>query len=269
MSQLNISNTAAKWNSLPISKSIVANPSMWGKTSSVFNDLFSDVKVNPHLKKYNVNDSAEDLLALSVAWHRIRSFPRLENTVSFPKIESLTDTALFEQVTSEDRIRANEIRDYYSKKIVVWALKEVKLSPFRTDLSKFVHSDGKIFTDEMLPLAYRLPEFYDYDVSFADMVRDLSRYNEEERHEFSYGKLTKLTPLRKFDIKRKHSRQIQYWFKDELERPVLIILEHNKSCKSLFEREFSKESIVLRVHGAVSITKDDYFFLNVSKWEVE
>lgn len=212
--------------------------------------------LSQHVKQYKINESTEDVLALSVTWKRIRSGRPAVNAV----ISSLTDSELFSYISEEDRVEATVIRDYYKKKLVFWTLKEVKLSQFRLDMSKFLHADGKLFADNMLPLVYRLPEFYEYDIGFTDMMRDL------EQHDTSGFKTQphNLRPMRKFRVKR----STEYWFKDEHDRAVTILLENTNPCKSLFEREFKKESMNMIITGVVT-TRDSYSYFKVNKWEVE
>ena len=269
MSQTSVSSTLAK---LRAAKSIKPYDPYKGMLRSLGNTNmtvhedfsgFGDVKINPYVKQYKVNESAEDLLALSVAWFRLRKNRTL---TPYPMIESLTDENLFKSLTEEDRLTANTIRDYYSKKIMVMALKEIKLTKFREDLSKFIHSDGKLFVDDMLPLVFRLPEFYEYDTAFADMMRDLTPVVVDRTRILTNART--LRPLRKFDVKRKLHYKHEYWFKDEQDRAVLIMLEHINSCKSLFEREFKKESTVMRITGFAT-SQDDHSYFKVNKWEVE
>ena len=235
------------------------NINLGAATGTYASDSWGDKEVqwnsSPHIKQYKINESTEDVLALSVTWKRLRS----GKTAT---IESLTDSELFTHITEEDRIEANTIRDYYKKKLVLWALKEVKLSPFRLDMSKFLHADGKLFTDKMLPLVYRLPEFYEYDISFADMMRDLAKYDDDSRYIKTYAR--NLRPLRKFRVKR----STEYWFKDEHDRAVVILLENLNPCKSLFEREFRLESTNMKISG-IPTTRDSYSYFKVNKWEVE
>lgn len=268
MSQTSVSSTLAKLRSAKSIKPYDPYKDMFrslGNTNMTVHEDFSgfgDVKINPYVKQYKVNESTEDLLALSVAWFRLR-----KNSASKPLLfESLTDASLFSKVTEEDRLMANTIRDYYSKKIMVLALKEVKLSKFREDLSKFIHGNGKVFTDDILPLVYRLPEFYEYDTEFADMMRGLTPGVVDRTRVKT--EVHTLRPLRKFDVKRKYNHKHEYWFKDENDRPVLIMLEHFNSCKSLFEREYKKESMSAAVTGFVT-SQDDHTYFKVSKWEVE
>lgn len=269
MSQTSVSSTLAKLRSAKSIKPYDPYKGMFrslGNTNMTVHEDFSgfgDVKINPYVKQYKVNESAEDLLALSVAWFRLRKNRTL---TPYPTIESLTDENLFKSLTEEDRLMANTIRDYYSKKIMVMALKDVKLTKFREDMKKFIHSDGKLFINDMLPLVFRLPEFYEYDNEFADMMRDLTPLPVDRTRVVTEAHT--LRPLRKFDVKRKFHYKHEYWFKDEHDRAVLIMLEHINSCKSLFEREFKKESTDMRITGYAT-SQDNFTYFKVNKWEVE
>jgi hypothetical protein len=73
--------------------------------------------LNSNVKKYEVYEISQDLLALSVCWARyrkVRDEPGLH-----PTITKLLDSELFRLVTEDDIAQANVIRDYYSKKIMV------------------------------------------------------------------------------------------------------------------------------------------------------
>ena len=235
----------------------VLGTNSWAKDEFEKEYLTSDT---PYLKQYRVNESAEDLLALSTTWFRLRK-------AGGPSvIESLTDEQLFRSVTEADRVMANTIRDYYRKKIVVLTLREVKLTKFREDMSKFIHANGKMFTNDMLPLAYRLPEYYEYDTAFSDMMRDLTPRSLDRTQALTEAHT--LRPLRKFNVKRKYHYNHEYWFKDEHDRAVLIMLEHINSCKSLFEREFKKESMDMQLTGYAT-SRDGFTYFKVNKWEVE
>ena len=131
-----------------------------------------------NVKKYEVFETTEDVLALSVTWHRLR--PQLShniNIISNPSSRptKLTDTILFREMIQEDRDKADVIRDYYSKKLMVITLRDQRISKFRKDLSTFIHGDSKVVKEELMPIIYRLPEFYEYDTEFDIMVRDLNK----------------------------------------------------------------------------------------------
>ena len=127
---------------------------------------------NDNVKKYEIFEVSQDLLVLSTCWYRLRKEKKASN------ISKLTDNTLFINIIDEDRIFAGTIRDYYSKKILVWKLKNNRLTSFRQDLSEFINTDGKKFKETMMPLAYRLPEFYEYDIEFEKIVFEHNREKE-------------------------------------------------------------------------------------------
>ena len=142
------------WVNSPLTTSIgnVNNGNLHGMLNSIFLDERTQLSAN--VKKYQVFDITEDLLALSTCWQRIRN----DKNYVGQRPENITDELLFSMVNFEDKKKAEKIRDYYSKKFTLWALNGVTLTPFREDLKKFIHSDGKIFKEDMKPLVYRLPE---------------------------------------------------------------------------------------------------------------
>jgi hypothetical protein len=72
---------------------------------------------HPDVKKYEIYESPEDLLALSVAWKRHR-----DTDTSYTGYRNLLDAELFKVLTHEDQTVADSIRDYYSKKVMMWKL---------------------------------------------------------------------------------------------------------------------------------------------------
>jgi hypothetical protein len=88
--------------------------------------------LNSNVKKYEVYEISQDLLALSICWSRYRKVKDEHNLR--PVITRLLDSELFRLVSEDDITQANAIRDYYSKKIMVWKLKNIKLTPFREDM---------------------------------------------------------------------------------------------------------------------------------------
>jgi hypothetical protein len=121
-------------------------------------NLDFEFNFNDDVKKYEVYEISQDLLSLSVCWARYRKARDIPGPQ--PTITKLLDSELFRLVTEEDIAHANVIRDYYSKKIMVLKLKNEGFTAFREDLNTFIHSEGKTFKESMLPLAYRLPEFF-------------------------------------------------------------------------------------------------------------
>ena len=117
------------------------------------NNLFKNIHRSDYVKRYEVIETTEDVLALSVAWKRLRDTK--DRGAQYISISSLLDDNLFRQVEESDKIRANQIRDYFSKKIMLWSLKSIKLSKYRQDLNTFIHGNDKKVTEEMLPIVFR------------------------------------------------------------------------------------------------------------------
>lgn len=195
-------------------------------------------QVQSHIKKYEVLEIDEDLLALSTAWKRLRDVTASGG--SYTPVATLLDKALFKHVTSDDREKANEIRDYYSKKIMMWRLKDIKLSNFREDMNSFVHTNGKMFKDNMVPMVYRLPEFHEYDISFDNLVSEHNKVITDKTKIQTKSLLLKKT----FKVGKKYSKRKEYWFSDEDNNLVTISFMHDNPLISLLDTQ-CKNSITL------------------------
>ena len=120
--------------------------------------------------------TTEDSLVLSCAWYRLRN--NFNNKVNMPN--SLFDYNLLDQILEVDRLLAYNIRDYFSKKIMVWKLKNMELTTFREDLNEFIHSDGLLIKEKMIGLIFRLPEFYHYDITIDEIFRYKNNVTEKK-----------------------------------------------------------------------------------------
>jgi len=227
-------------------------------------DLQFDWDENSHVKKYQIFEIEEDLLALSVAWQRIRQ-ERVKNPSTFfiNNITRLIDKQLFKEVSSPDRQRADTIRDYYSKKIMVWRLKNERFSNYRNDMNEFIHSDGKKFREEMCPLVYRLPEFYDYDSTFDEIVREHNTKVEQSEAHYNGKKTLKL--VKTLNVGKKYSKRKEYWFSDERNDLVSMSIEQNNVLIPLLDsyviNPFTMEAIYSKK------VKDDKEYLVASKFK--
>jgi hypothetical protein len=191
---------------------------------------------NANVKKYEVFETTEDILALSVTWHRLR--PLISHGISnivnpSNRPTKLTDTILFKEMIQEDREKADVIRDYYSKKLMMFTLKGQRFSNYRKDLNTFIHGDCKVVKEEMMPLVYRLPEFHEYDVGLDEMFRDLdTRF---EGSEIAFSTIRTFYPVKKFTVKRKDKRFVEYWLKDNENRPYKIEIDCSNDLMHLWD----------------------------------
>ena len=213
----------------------------------------------PDIKRYEVYEISQDLLALSVCWARYRKLKQSPGL--HPAITKLLDSELFRLVSEEDIEQANTIRDYYSKKIMVWKLKNIHLTNYREDLNSFIHSDGKTFKETMLPLVYRLPEFYEYDIEFDKMSFE---YNKEVK---LHPATTKhLTYIKSLSVNTRRLKKIEYWFSDNHNNLVQMNVDTHNPLSSLLDKVITKGSIDLEGRYATR-NRDGNEFLRVEKYK--
>lgn len=208
-----------------------------------------------YYKKYEIYESKEDILSLSCAWYRLRKNRQEKDASQYAnvsiqhlvsnRINNLLCRELFESTQPEDFELSEKIRDYYSKKIMMLTLKDKHLSAYRTDLKEFIHSDGKKFTEKTIPLVFRLPEFYHYDIEFdsvkSGMVHSIPEFARNKAHN---GKQV-FRPLKKLFRKNNKVKGNEYWMANGKDHMYLIQLEVNNPLLGLWEREFAKKEITL------------------------
>lgn len=240
----------------------------YGSVTLASNNVFSidsfmnDRNMNPDVKKYEIYESPTDLLALSCAWKRMRDAGTAQG-----RIGKLLDKDLFDSLISEDYSYAERIRDYYSKKIIVWKLKGERMSSYRNDLSTFVHSDGMKFKEDMLGLAYYLPSFYEYDVQL-DGVRLQVQPNGIAKKPIINSSRT-MTPIKRITHKTKRMSVVQYWFKDtKNDHAVLIQIETKNQLEHLWNHIFNTTGSI-EISGNFHLKQRDNFeYLSITNWEL-
>lgn len=233
---INGSHTITMGNIQPLTSLTLGNLSLSGGHPAW--DIFSNTE---NVKKYEVFETTEDILALSVTWHRLRplishGISKIVNPSNRPT--KLTDAVLFNEMIQEDRDKANVIRDYYSKKLMMFTLKGQPLTNYRKDLNIFIHGDCKIVKEEMMPLVYRLPEFHEYDVGLDEMFLELdTRF---EGSEIAFSTIRTFYPVKKFTVKRKSRKFVEYWMKDEENKPYKIEIDSNNELMHLWDYFYDK-----------------------------
>lgn len=245
----------------PSSPSIMSLDSLTSDFDTILNWSSSNVK------KYEVIETTEDLLALSCTWHRIRTL----NLPARSTIDRMLSDELFELVTDADREMANEVRDYYSKKLMIFTLKDQKLTPFRQDLSEYLHGDANKFTEKAIAMVYRLPEFYVVDAEFdkvkQDLDKELPNFNLSDRR--AVKRQVTLTPITFFNKNTKTTKLVEYWLKDKNDNAYQLIIQDpaNNKLLSLWNREFKQTQITLDTDLFPAI-RDDLQFYRIMKFAV-
>ena len=195
-------------------------------------NIFED-EIQHHVKRYEVFEIEEDLLLLSVVWQRMRKERDNNQQGQIAMPSTVTDKILFRNITPEDRTRTETIRDYYHKKFMMWALNDIRLTSFREDLKKLIQSDGKVFKENIRPLAYRIPEFYDYDVMFDEMFIEHNTQVKQDRQKATSTKTFKL--VKTMVRKRRHSTVKEFWFSDENDNLNLMVVSKDNPLLKLME----------------------------------
>lgn len=221
------------------------------------NLMLSSATNNQFVKKYEIIETTEDLLALSCAWFRLRKSNKLILGIS-----SLTSEELFKSIIDTDREFANVIRDYYSKKLMVLVLKEKKLSHFRQDLNTFLHNDSKKFTENFIPMVYRLPEFYEYDKKFDELKEQFKNKLPELELRNSI-KECELFPVYKFTKIVSKRKSNEYWLKDKNSVAYKFSLDPKNPILQLWDKTYSSNVI----NGTFAIEKtihDDFHYFTIN-----
>lgn len=245
------------------SSGIMASGQLQSLTLNNINGIESlfGIRNSDNVKKYEVIETSEDLLALSCAWYRIR-----QNQAQLkPLITSLVSEELFKHVTSEDRTMANDVRDYYNKKFMVMTLKEQRLTNFRQDLKEYLKGDGKKFTEKTIPMVYRLPEFYAYDQEFDVIKRDFEKsipnFNTLTRR--TSERNVRLTPIKSFKKNHKtRGKFTEYWLKDSKNQAYRFGLRADNPLMGLWDNAFSNGELRLGFNMQAA-RRDDLEFFNI------
>lgn len=248
----------------PLSISSLSPAQTISLDDTYLNNLFKNINRSDYVKRYEVIEATEDILALSVTWKRLRDIKNEGGSLN-ASVTTLLDDHLFRKIEEPDRIRANEIRDYFSKKIMLWTLKSVKLSAYRQDLNKFIHGDSKKVTEELLPLIYRLPEFYEYDIQFDQLKREINLEITNFSNIDSVKKITTLTPITSFYKTNKRVKHFEYWLKDSNDNAHLITIEPKNPLKHIWDKIFTNGP--LRIEGTYYPKKyDELQYYQLLNW---
>jgi hypothetical protein len=226
---------------------------------------------DPWTRKKNEQVKTEfDLLVLSAALYRLRKVASKDTSMNHIHTMSLTDTQLPKYVTPEDYDFAETIKEHFGQKLFVLKLKNTNLTNFREDLNSFLHSNWHtdtsgvfIYPERFLGLAYKLPYLYDYDMQMKEVFDsdycDIKGPN-ALRDEKS------LTHIKTIVQNRKHNNNTEYWFSDEKNNRVMILVEKHNPLKSVFDYLVQEP---IKVKGKFEMRmKDSQHYYSTPVWEV-
>jgi hypothetical protein len=196
---------------------------------------------NTNKKEDKISEYPEDILALSCCIQRMSY--GLSPGSRFNK--SLQAEQLGSLVTDLDRQKAQNIRKYYSEKLLMLTLQGKELTKFRKDLQCFLNSDATKVLESQHGIVYRLPYFYDYDKSVDEIFKS-SYFKNSQVSDMKEPVQRDLKFLKKLEIQRKHIDNIEYWFEDTKLNKVMFSIASNNPLLDLLDRHISdgKMSVV-------------------------
>jgi hypothetical protein len=255
LSTINLSSASASASSWP------SNISLSGQSYNTVSLDLSDYNRHPEVKKYEVFESPEDVIVLAATWKRLRDSGNYSKGIS-----KLMDYNLFKEITSVDRTKAAEIRDYYSKKIMMWTLKGHQLTSYRRDLSKLIQNDGMILREDQFGIAYHLPAFYEYDQEFEEIRLSTTHTNLKTK---STG-VVELQPLKRMFRKTRSNMRHEYWFKTKNDEPALITLSVKNPLQHIWDKLFDSND-PLQIDATMIHKQADGFeyYLVCEKWQLQ
>ena len=221
---------------------------------------FDDNQVAQGIKKYEVYEVGEDALVLSTTWKRLRDEKRSGTS-------RLLDGTLFKEITNADRESAADIRDYYSKKIMMLKLKSNRpITKYREDLNTFIHSDGATVRSDTIGLIYRLPDFYKFDKEIEKIVMTVNKKLEVNPR---ISTSATFTPLKRIERKTKSQHAIQYWMREQLTgNAAMISIAAKNPLESVWNLIFDNNKDLALTYTKSTQHLYDTEYMLLSKWDL-
>jgi len=210
---------------------------------------------------------SEDMLAVSAyLYRRYRDNPEISfNT-------NVQSESVGRDIQSQDRQRAEEIADYFSKQIVLARLKG-DVSDFQNAVAIFLSGDRKTIKTTDIGLIYRLPEYYEYALSMLEYHRSHFADHEYCEIPLQYS-IRLLMSHMSIEHNTRHIKSIQYWFKDaETGNPVMITVTAKNQLKHVWDKVFNAgRTEGINISGMFDTRKHYSGFSYMTcynKWELE
>lgn len=229
------------------------------KSQGIFETAISGLNSSCVEKTYY--ESIEDSLIVSCVWHRLRNSNT--NSKNFPfLIGKIQNQELYNNITTADRTHAAKIRDFYQKRFMIWKLKDKRLSKFRQDLEKYINSDGKLYPNDYSGMIYRLPEFYEYDLTVTEIKEENFDVNVKINNCVNEKKLK---PVKKLSRTTRSMKRVNYWFSDNNNSGVLFSIESSNILLNVFDQIFNSHAEI-SVKGTYQVSdKEDFDHYVLSK----
>lgn len=185
---------------------------------------------------------------------------------------SILDERLTDLICLDDLDLANNIREFYSKKIIMAALNQENVSSFRKDLAHFLANESENISDKTVGLVQQLPHFYVSD----KLIQKLKEHEFKVIPKSNLNKLIKtpfnekIVPLNSCTIKIRGIKNKHYFFKTKDNSfPVVIKLQYSNPLIHLWEHIFDNSNEIEICDGKVYIAKEIGFnYIRLDYWKI-
>jgi len=185
-----------------------------------------------------ITEFKEDPLTLSCVVKRL-----LETGQGY---RNMNDTTTVNDITGEDRILANQIKDYYKKKFFWRALSDNRtLSDYRKRLINLLENNIRNCKDQDCGIYYKLPYFYEEDMVYDEFKKtlDTSKLSDLGNARQTLF-LKQLTFLRTSFSGQRKNKIVRYWFNDDNNWLYGLSLTQDNPLLAIFDS-------YLKEHGTV------------------
>lgn len=160
-----------------------------------------------------------------------------------------TDLDEITNITEEDRLFGATVRKHFMDQLVMAKLRGQKLSDWRAKLGAFLVGNHDL-TKAEVGMLYRLPYFYLEDQAVANVIKSTTPVAAFLRTR-PYGQpFWKLCSVARIVQYRRKTDATQYWFRDDLDCPVMIAVSHSNSLYGVMDSLFDRGSISVAGHKA-------------------
>lgn len=203
----------------------------------------------------------DDALALSCcAW-------RLRNSGG-PEFWAFRTEDVAKSIVHDDYAHAQEIRNYYGKKIMWLQLNGGRVSQFRADLMSYIHqADPRIVTENISGMIHKMPDFFQED-KILDRIKQLADISTIQTI-IPLNTPMVLSPVEIVLRRSKTSKVNNYWMMTKDKRLCQIEIQQPNPLEPLWLDLYNNSATITISGKFVATCREDFNFYRVTNWKVE
>jgi hypothetical protein len=228
-------------------------------------DTPTEIRVDAEIELFH--PFTEDPLLISCTLYRLVSENPESNTYRCLGLTEHQDK-IIAKITDQDRIFAEIVRSYYKSKLLVAKLRGQNFSKFKNDLESYLNTVSDKISNKYVGLIYKLPYFYEYDMKLSEIFEGEYKSIDKDYLTKDHVRSTvELSFIGKADNGQKKSRNYEYWFKDQFDNRVRLLLEKTNPIISLWEHTLKAGNISIDSRFVVK-QRDNLEFYAANGWHV-